>query len=700
MQNPIGIEDAAPRLFWQLQTAREGARQIAYQIRVASSPDIINNPDFWDSGRVESAQTTHVIYQGAPLTSRQRAWWQVRVWDETGDEIQSEIAFWENGLRASDWQARWIAAPLAGGPNTSVPAPFLRRAFEVQKPIKQARLYASALGIYECEINGAKVGNDIFAPGWTDYKQRVQYQTFDVTAHLQSGTNVWGAVLGDGWYCGHVEWRGRQRYGDRPKFFGQLEIEYEDGTRQTIVSDETWRYAFGPILQADLIMGESHDARQELRGWSAPDFEASAWQAVHVYGADEFSHLKISAPLGPPVVAQEEITPVREPYSHPALPSTAWVFDMGQNMVGRVRLKVSGPRGATVRLRYAETLAAGPAASDGPIYTANLRSALQTDFYTLRGDGEEIWEPRFSFHGFRYVEVVGFPGTPTRQAITGVVIHSDTPQTGDFECSDPLVTQLQRNIDWGQRGNFLDVPTDCPQRDERLGWTGDAQVFARTAAFNRDVAAFFREWMRDVADAQTATGGVPCTVPDTGVLMTESGPHSGASQDGGPAWSDALLIVPLTMYRCFGDRRILEENYETFARYLDFQQNTARDSIRCYDGCEYFPGFGDWLALDGSGKTEGGTPRDLIGTAFFAHAADLMRQIAAILGKNDDAARYGALFETVRGAFQKRFITPAGLIVTAVSNAVFIGVAIQFNARRIARKCHARISQKHRRTRQ
>ena len=670
LRNPLGLETARPRLFWQLQTDRAQARQIAYRISVASAPDQLDAPDLWDSGRIESAQTIGVIYDGAPLSSRQSAFWRVEVEDETGALTRSEVASWEMGLlERTDWSAQWIGGILTGGARTPVPAPFLRRTFALDKPVKRARLYATALGVYECYFNGARVGDEELAPGWTDYRQRVQYQTYDVTGALQMGENCWGAVLGDGWYCGQVGWRARQFYGDAPQFLGQLEIEFEDGSRQTYNSDQSWSHAYGPVLDNDLLMGQSFDARLDFPGWNRAGFQTDArWSPVKTFAAPSVANgeIKLSAPLAPPVRATQEIVPLsveRRGAKH--------IFDLGQNMTGRVRLKISGPRGTTVRLRYAETLEGGPAAQGGGIYIDNLRAARVTDYYTLSGGGEEIWEPRFTFHGFRYVELSDWNEALELDAVTGIVLHSDNPKSGDFECSDALVNQLQKNIEWGWRGNSLDVPTDCPQRDERLGWTGDAQVFARTSAFNFDVAAFWSEWARDVADAQFENGGVPCVVPDVGALNGATP----ALRDGGPAWADAVLICPYTVYRVYGDTRILEENWSTFERYFEFLESTNEGETRCGDGADYYRGFGDWLALDGSGQTEGGTPKELIGTAFWAHAADLMGRMARALGR--DSAHYDRRFEQIRTAFCRRFVSPEGLMSPPYQTPYLL--ALQFN---------------------
>jgi alpha-L-rhamnosidase len=657
MQNPLGLGVA------QLQAGHRGARQSAYRIVGASSAEKLASEaaDLWDSGKVESEQSVHVQYGGSPVGSMQRAWWKVRVWNET-DRISeySENAWWEMGLQRSDWAGQWIGASLVGGARTTIPAPFLRREFAVEKPISHARLYATALGLYEFAINGQCVGDIELAPGWTEYNKRVQYQAYDVTALLHTGANTIGAILGDGWYSGHVEWRGRQRYGDRPKLLAHLVVFYEDGSSATIVTDALWKTAFGPIVEADMLMGESYDARLELGAWSSSAYDDTRWLAAETF---DDPGIDISPMIGPAVKRIQELKPVGEPKVIYKWPTNDYIFDLGQNMVGRVRLKVSGPRGTTITLRHAEVLN-----EKGNLYADNLRTARQTDYYTLKGDGEETWEPRFTFHGFRYVELSGLPEAPAADAVTGIVLHSDTPATGSFECSDPLINQLQHNIEWGQKGNFVDIPTDCPQRDERLGWTGDAQVFIRTACWNMDVAGFFTKWQRDIADAQTAQGAIPSVVPNTGVL---------GEGDGGPAWADAAVICPWTIYLCYGDRALLETHYESFARYMSYLGESSRDLIRSYEDMPGFRGFGDWLALDGSGKLDGGTPKDLIGTAFYAHCADLMGRIARVLDKDEDAIKYDELLGDVKTAFIERFTTPQGLVAGGTQTGYVL--ALHFN---------------------
>ena len=659
-ENPLGIDEPHPQLGWWLDSEhRRGARQTAYQIFVSSEP--AGTPDLWDSGKVPSDASTHIVYAGRPLRSRQRVWWRVKVWDERGHPIEStESAWWEMGLlERSDWKAQWIGGTLTGGRWTSVPAPYLRRTFFVGARVAHARVYATALGVYEARLNGQRLGSMQLAPGWTDYRKRVAYQTFDITPLLVVGDNTLGAILGDGWYCGHVAWRGRQMYGDRPKFLAQIVIDYLDGRSEVVGTDSTWKFAYGPLLESDLLMGESYDARLEFPGWDRPGFEDRGWLPARSGNGNGVS---LDALRAPPVRALHEFR--ARPLA--AVPRrrnrTVFRYDFGQNLVGRVRLRVKGAAGTTITLRHAEMLE-----PDGRLYCANLRTARATDHYTLRGEASgEIFEPRFTFHGFRYLELEIDGADVTIEEVTGVALHSDLPLTGEFSCSDPLVNQLQRNIQWSQRGNFLAVPTDCPQRDERLGWTGDAQVFVRTAAFNMDVAGFLNHWLQSLADAQTAQGTIPAVVPATDDL------HA----DGGPAWADAAAICPWTVYLSSGDRRVLERCFATGARYIDEVRATNPDSIR-RKTAHGFEGYGDWLALDESNKTDGGTPKDLIGTAFFAESARLVAAMAEVLGKKSEAKTYAALANAVRRTFHRKFFTPDGSLTVPTQTACVL--ALQFD---------------------
>lgn len=703
LENPIGIDFLPPRLSWQMQSTRKGAKQVAYQIIATLLPPGERGRGKgggWDSGRVESNQSTHIPY-GGELRSRDRITWTARVWDETGAMTESAPAFFEMGLlHPSDWQAKWIEGTLAGGVYTSVPCPYLRKEFPVSSsvyPLQQsvdnirasasqsaeesvhplqtsasnirasaslsveesvhpltARLYITALGLYEASLNGQRVGADLFNPGWTDYNQRIHYQAYDVTSLLKPGANAIGVLLGDGWYCGHVAWLGRQRYGDRPKLLAQLDITYNDGSVQTIVSDETWKQDYGALLSSDMLMGEAYDTRREVLGWDMPGFDETGWSEVRLA---ESPTGKLTAACVNPVRATQEIHPISLTRVD-EWPNPRWVFDLGQNMVGHVRLKVRGKPGQTLTIRHAEALVENaPLNPDGLLYTIALRAAKATDHYTCKGEGEEVWEPRFTFHGFRYVEVKGCDGIPPLDMVTGIVVHSDLPFTGTFECAEPLLNRLQQNIQWSQRGNFVSIPTDCPQRDERLGWTGDIQAFAPAAIFNMDVSAFLADWLRELALSQWEDGAIPRVAPD---------PDTGRDE-GGPAWADALLIVPWALYQAYGDKSILAELYPAFERFIGWLMAHSPECIRAAQGWQ---GYGDWLSF-------AETPKNLIGTAYFAHSVDLMSRVADVLEKKDDAAKYRTLFEQIRSAFQQRFILPGGLLLNNTQTAYTL--ALQFN---------------------
>jgi len=520
------------------------------------------------------------------------------------------------------------------------PPPYLRKAFSADKSIKRAVVYASALGLYELHINGKRVGRDYFAPGWTDYPTRVYYQTYDVTDLVRKGGNAIGAILADGWYAGYLGFgKKREHYGSEPRLFVQLEIEYADGSRQTVVTDGSWKAAYGPHIEADFLMGETYDARKEMEGWDAAGFDDSAWGAVAV---TDKAPGKVQSYPGVTVQKIMQIKPKKltEPEKG------VYVFDMGQNFAGWVRLKVKGKVGTTVVLRFAEML--NP---DGSIYTKNLREARCTDTYTLAGTGREIWEPRFTFHGFRYVELTGYPGKPSLDTIRGVVVHSNMPVVGSFECSNPMVNQLWRNIVWSQRGNFIEVPTDCPQRDERLGWTGDAQIFIRTATYNMDVGAFFTKWLVDLEDAQTAEGAFP-----------DVAPHKVAMGSGVPAWGDAGVICPWTIYEVYGDKRALEKHYESMKRWIAYLKKNSKDLLRpAY-------GYGDWVSIESE------TPKDVIATAYFAYSTRLVSKTAAVLGKTEDARKYEALFEQIRDAFNKAYVTDDARIKGETQTCYLLGL--------------------------
>jgi len=653
--NPIGIDERQPRLSWQIVSSARGVVQKAYQIRVAATTSDLrqNRRLIWDTDKVTSDQSVHVVYQGPALQSRQRLYWQVRVWDgHDKPSAWSAPAYWEMGLlQPEDWQAAWIHPDLADDSTKPQPCPLLRKEFMLQGAVKSARAYVTALGLYEMELNGSRVGDQVFTPGWTNYHKRLQYQTYDVTQQLRPGKNTVGVILGDGWYRGHLTWDMRRNfYGEKLALLLQLHIVYENGSSQIITTDETWKATTGPILSSDIYNGEIYDARLEKQGWSTPNFNDAEWSGVK---AIEHSKTILLAPVGPPVRKIEEIKPV----AIIKTPAGETVFDMGQNMVGWVRLKVQGPSGATVTLRHCEMLN-----KEGNFYRDNLRKAEQKIQYTLKGGGLEIYEPRFTFQGFRYVSVEGFPGEPKLENLTGIVIHSDMAPTGSFACSHPLLNQLQHNIQWGQKGNFLDVPTDCPQRDERLGWTGDAQVFSRTAAFNMQVNNFFAKWLRDVEAEQLPNGSVPFVVPN--VLGAGAGAATG--------WADAATIIPWNMYLAYGDKKILAQLYASMKAWIGYmQQNSAEDLWN--KGFH----FGDWLFYRSDDDNDGRsavTNKYLIAQCFFAHSTQLVINAANVLGKKEEAAQYAELLQKIKAAFLKEYVTPGGQLVSATQTAYVLAL--------------------------
>lgn len=667
--DPLGIDERAPRLSWQLDSPLRGARQLAWRLRVASTAEKLarGEADRWDSGRVAGDRTTHVAYAGAPLQSRDACHWQVEAWvtadslNGTERLIQSAPALWTMGLlQPADWSARWIAAdpailardPQAVTPTLTepgTPAVFRRRLDLPAKPVR-ATLYASARGVFELALGGQRVGEDLFAPEWTDYDKRIHYRTYDVTALLAAGANEITATLGDGWWTGYVGWQEqRGRYGSlENSLLVQLEVELADGRRLTVGTDGTWTCATGPILSSDFQMGETYDARRTPSDW--------------------LPAREVAAPAAPLVAQRAEpvrITETLAPVSHREIAPGVHLYDLGQNLTGWVRLRVEAPAGTRVQLRHGERL--NP---DGTLYTANLRRARATDVYVCRGGGLEVYEPHFTFHGFQYVELTGLPGAPRPDAVTACVIHSATPPAGHFECSHAGVNRLWLNGLWSQRDNFLSVPTDCPQRDERLGWMGDAQVFFRTATCNMDVAAFFTKWMIDVEDAQTPDG----VFPDIAPRLREDINWVGLGNLGGAAgWADAGIVIPYTFWRVYGDLRLVERHWGAMVRWLDWIERHNPDGLRLN---QLANNYGDWLCIPSDTSFGTHSPmKNLLATAYWADDAAKLARLARALGRDTEAARFDAMFRKVRAAFQREWVRPDGRMAVETQTAYLLGLA-------------------------
>ncbi len=671
--NPPGIDEPAPRLSWAIESNRRGARQTAYRLRVASTPEKLaaGEGDRWNSGRVEGNQTTHIVYAGKPLRSRDVCHWNVEVWDEAGYVTKSQPALWTMGLlEKSDWSAQWIAADPeiiqrdkeAITPtlkDCGTPALF-RKEFDVPGPIKRATVYASARGIFELRANGQRIGKDVYAPEWTDYDKRIHYRAYDVTALLKPGRNALGATLGDGWWSGYVGWQEtRARYGSlENSLLVQLEVELVDGKRLTLGTDGSWTCNTGPILFSDFMMGETYDARRERAGWDTANLASKDWLASREVAAPT---VPLVAQRSEPVRIVEQLTPLSVNEIKPGV----FLFDLGQNIAGWVRLKVNAPAGTRVTIRQGERLS-----PDGTLYTENLRRAKSTDVYICKGDGAEIYEPHFTFHGFQYVELTGLPYKPGKDAVTGCVVRSATPDAGKFECSHPGVNRLWLNGLWSQKDNFLTVPTDCPQRDERLGWMGDAQVFSRTASYNMDVAAFFTKWMIDVEDAQTPEG----IFPDVAPRLREGENFVGLGNLGGAAgWADAGVIIPYTMWRVYGDRRILERHYHAMVKWVDWIASHNPDGLRVN---QLANNYGDWLCIPSDTSFGTHSPmKNLLATAYWADDCTKLARIARELGHDADAQRFQKMFEHVRTAFQREWVEPNGRITTDTQTGYLLALA-------------------------
>jgi alpha-L-rhamnosidase len=622
---PLGIDREQPLLQWKMQDPEREAAQTAYQVLVASSPDLMTEgqADLWNSGKINSDESVHVKYQGKPLTSAQTCYWKVRIWNQEGEPSPwSEVVEWEMGLLSkADWKASWIA-PSAENPCRSV---YLRKVIDLSlKEFSTARLFVTGLGSYVFSINGNRVSDDLLTPGWTDFYKRVEYQVYNVNELLQEGTNALGAELGNMWWSGGVGWHGGVKYSNGPlKLLAQLQVTYTDGTSRIFTTDTTWKWHESPIVYDNIYNGEIYNANLETEGWDSSGYNDAGWVGCKLAGYDGI----LTGPRFPALRQEMEITPasVDEP-----LPGE-YVFDLGQNIVGWVRIMVNGNNGDTIKLRFAELLH-----DDGTVAQENLRSAKATDMIICNGENLE-WEPKFTYHGFRYVQVSGLKQKPELTDMVGKVIHTSEPFIGNLETSNQLINAIYKNITWGQRGNFFTVPTDCPQRDERLGWMGDAQIFAPTANFNMNLDRFWNKWMTDVADGQDSAGWVH----DVSPAIVVEGPAK-------PGWGDACVVIPWLTYQYFGDKRIIEDYYPVMKKWVDYMHSKSDKLIYIWGEKGKWNGYGDWIAVEKS-------PSEPIGTAYFFYAAKLLSKMAAVIGKNSDASFYGNLALQIATAYQNKY---------------------------------------------
>jgi len=599
LTDPLGIDVREPRFFWVPDHPVRGQAQSAYQIVVSTLRDSAK-ADMWDSGKVASEEFSQVVYKGKPLASDTSYYWKVRWWDKDGvASPYSAVGRFDTGLLdRADWKGQWI-----GGANQ------IRKEFALDGDIVRARAYVCGLGYYELRVNGRKIGTNVLDPAWTTYDKRALYVTYDLAPYLRQGANAVGVVLGSGWF-------------KNKGLIAQIHLEFAGGKKIVIAGDKTWKAKDGPITADSVYNGETYDARLESTGWDQTGFKETGWKAAQaVEGAEGV----LSAQMMPPIRIMDTLVPLK--MTNPA--SGIYVFDLGQNISGWARLRVSGPKGTAVRMRFAELVY-----DNGLINQENLRSARAEDVYILKGEGEETWEPRFTYHGFRYVEVAGFPGVPTAESVRGRVVHSSVKQTGSFACSKPVLNALQRIVTWGQKTNLHGIPTDCDQRDERMGWMGDAQGTAEEAMMNFDMAAFYTNFLRDIRDVQDEKGQITDTVP-----------HIWGSRPADPAWGTAYPLIAWYMYQYYGDKRILEEHYPGLKLYVEFLRSRTEKGLLKYSY------YGDWVAVEK-------TPGSIVSSFYYYYDVKVLSDIAKVLGNEAEANSYGRLAEEIKAAFHAEYFDP------------------------------------------
>ena len=664
--NPLGIDIEKPRLSWTMESNLRGAFQTAYQVLVATDSLMLtsDSADVWNSNKINSENSVQVEYEGKTLESNTKYFWKVKVWDQTGKVITSAVNYWTTGfLNANDWKAKWIGLDKAMGEDdphatkTVLSARMLRHEFHLPKKVKQATAFISGLGLFEFYVNGNKAGDQVLAPALSEYDKRAYYMTFDITSLLLPDKNAVGVILGNGrFFSPRSNTSENTRTYGFPKVICQIEVKFDDGTSTTIISDESWKLTTnGPIRKNNEYDGEYYDARMEMPHWSDPGFDDTAWmQAEPAQKPGD----KLTAQPNEPIRIMDELTPV----SVNELQKGTFIFDLGQNMVGWVQLFVRGNKGEKVTLRFAETLN-----KDGSLFLDNIRTAEVTDTYILKGDGEEQWEPRFTYHGFRYVEIKGYPGTPKLSSIKGKVIHDALHNAGKFSCSDTLVNSIYKNAYWGIRGNYRSIPTDCPQRDERQGWLGDRSAECTGESYVFNIPNLYNKWVTDIADAQRPSGSIPDVAPSYWPFYNDN-----------MTWPGTFLFASDMLFTQYADKRVLESQYPAMKKWIEYMKQYVRDGIMTRDT------YGDWCVppedqkLIHSLDARRITSSAYIGTAYFYHELGLMKRFAGLLGKNDDAEAFGKEAEAMKKAFNDKFLDK-NLVVYSNNTATANILALYFD---------------------
>ncbi len=687
LENPLGIDVTSPRLSWKLLSDGKDVSQSAYRILVASSLDLLegNEGDLWDTDKVKSDQSIHIEYGGEVLISRQRCYWKAMAWDQEGDATAwSEPAWWEMALLdENDWEAKWIEAPSiynwpqyrakVGATDRSTPktyseaAPYLRKDFNAEKQVSRARAYICGVGLYELSINGKKVGDHVLDPAFTNFDHRALYLSYDVTSYLQNGKNTMGVLLGNGWYNmdSRAVWGfNKAPWKDRPTCLVQLEIEYEDGTVEKVLSDQSWKAAPSPTVYNDIRQGEKYDATREISGWNESSFNDALWAGVRVKNGP-MGELK--AQMIPANRVMREITPVSVNSPKPGV----YLVDMGQNMAGWIQLKVKGNSGDIVKMKFGEMLNADGTLNQYNIDRHHRETEIQVAEYTLKGSGTELWEPKFTYYGFQYVQIEGYPGSLKKDDIRGKVVHTSFDQSGSFSCSNDILNKINHASEWSFISNFLGYPTDCPQR-EKNGWTGAAHLSAETGLLTFKPQMGYTKWLFDCQDAQKESGVLPGIVPTSGW-----GYYMGGKPDGyGPAWDGAYIWIPWYMYLYSGDTEVFRSHYENMKKSIGFMEGKAEGHILDI-------GLGDWVYINSY------APRDLTSTACYYDLTLKVSQIASLLGKQEDAEYYSRLAAEIRSAFNRKFYrakdkTYAGSEQTSLAAALYFDMVPSKDVKKVA----------------
>lgn len=657
-KDPIGL-DQMPQFGWELEADKRNVVQDSYRLQIALTPEF--EQPVYDSGVTEDSSSAHIFVSSLKLRPASRYYVRVRV------RAGGEEAGWYGGsfvtalLGSRNWKAPFVSAETEEFYKEESRGTLVRGGFSVRGKVKEAYAFTTALGLYHFYLNGKKVGDDEMTPGWTSYRRHLLYQTYDVTEYLKEGANVAGAMVGAGWYKGVMGLtKARNNYGDQTAFAMQLLIRYEDGREETVCTGSHWTGTDAPVVFSEIYHGETYDGALEIIDWCSAQEPAGPWHKTETV---PFDYSVLRAQDGCRVKAEDQILAVRLFTT----PKGEQVIDFGQNLTGRIQVTASGKKGDVIEIRCFEVLD-----HEGNVYVDNLRKARTTMKYIFGKDGTITYHPHFTYMGFRYGVILSYPGVPVKENFAACTLHSHMERTGWLSCSNPLLNQLHHNYLWGLKGNFLDVPTDCPQRDERLGWTGDAQIFCRTAGYLMNTYTFFKKWLYDLAADQLPDGGVPHVIPNIeegrtdGNWLLKQGDHSSA------AWADAAVIIPWTMYLMYGDKAILKQQYDSMKKWIDFMKNNSRDYI-----WNYKLQLGDWVALDAEeGSYFGATPTDLTATAYFAYSTGLFAKAARILGK-EEAALYEELHKRIVEKFQKTFFDGSGSMTARTQTAHIVALHFQ-----------------------